>query len=60
MAAAPFRRLRACNSQTDPLPEKGDIKMILRLKAISWTRVVVDTLLVASILLASSSLISVR
>lgn len=34
--------------------------MILRLKAISWTRVVVDTLLVASILLASSSLISVR
>jgi len=30
------------------------------LKAVPWARLIVDTLLVASLLLASSSLISVR
>jgi hypothetical protein len=34
--------------------------VILRLKAIPWARVIVDTLLVAGILLASSSFLSVR
>jgi hypothetical protein len=40
--------------------ERKFSKMILRFKTIPWSRVIVDTLLVASILLASSSLISVR
>jgi len=35
-------------------------KTILRLKAIPWVRVIVDTLLIAGIVLASSSLLSVR
>lgn len=35
-------------------------KMILRFKNVPWTRVIVDTLLVAGILLASSSLLTVR
>jgi len=34
--------------------------MILRLKAIPWARVMVDALIVAGLLLASSSLLSVR
>jgi len=34
--------------------------MILRLKTIPWTRVIIDTLLVAGMLLASSSFLSVR
>jgi hypothetical protein len=34
--------------------------MVLRWKSIPWTRVLVDTLLVAAILLASSSLLTVR
>lgn len=40
--------------------ERKGRKMILRLKAISWVRVIVDTLLIAGIVLASSSLLSVR
>ena len=39
---------------------KGRTTTILRWKAISWTRVIVDALLVAGILLASSSILSVR
>ena len=35
-------------------------KMIMRWKAIPWARVIVDTLLIAGILLASSSFLSVR
>jgi len=35
-------------------------KMILRLRAIPWARIIVDTLLVAGMLLASSSFLSVR
>jgi hypothetical protein len=38
--------------------KRGD--MTLRWKAIPWTRIVVDTLLVASILLASASFLTVR
>jgi|HubBroStandDraft_4_1064222.scaffolds.fasta_scaffold96144_1 hypothetical protein len=33
---------------------------VLRWKSIPWTRVIVDTLLVAAILLASSSFLTVR
>lgn len=40
--------------------ERRGRKMILHLKNIPWTRVIVDTLLVAGILLASSSFLSVR
>jgi hypothetical protein len=36
------------------------VKMILRLKAIPWARLIVDTLLVAALVLASSSFLSVR
>lgn len=35
-------------------------KMTLRWKAIPWTRIIIDTLLVAAMVLASSSLMSVR
>jgi hypothetical protein len=35
-------------------------KIMLRLKTISWVRVIVDAILVAGILFASSSLLSVR
>lgn len=35
-------------------------KTMLRLRALPWTRILVDTLLVAGILLASSSFLSVR
>jgi len=41
------------------MQSKGS-KAILRWKTIPWVRVVVDTLLVASILLASASFLSVR
>ena len=34
--------------------------LTVRLKSIPWARVVVDTLLVVSVLLASSSLLTVR
>jgi len=34
--------------------------MILRLKSIPWVRIIVDTLLVVSVLLASSSFLTVR
>ena len=40
--------------------EGGNIILRLNLRAIPWARVVVDTLLVAGILLASSSFLSVR
>jgi len=40
--------------------ERSGRKMVLRLKMIPWLRVVVDALLVAGILLASSSLLTVR
>jgi len=40
--------------------ERKDRRMILCLKSIPWARVIVDTLLVAGILLASSSFLSVR
>jgi hypothetical protein len=40
--------------------ERKGRKTILRLKAIPWARVIVDTLLVAGIVLASSSFLSVR
>jgi hypothetical protein len=40
--------------------ERRGSKIVLRLKAIPWTRVIVDTLLVAGILLASSNFLSVR
>ena len=40
--------------------ERSGGKMVLRLKMIPWLRVVVDALLVAGILLASSSLLTVR
>ena len=40
--------------------ERNDGNMTLRWKAIPWTRVVIDTLLVAAILLASSSFLTVR
>jgi hypothetical protein len=35
-------------------------KMILRLRTIPWTRVIVDTLLIAGILFASSNFLTVR
>lgn len=35
-------------------------KMILQLKALPWVRIIVDALLVAGIVLASSSFLSVR
>jgi hypothetical protein len=35
-------------------------KTILRLKAMPWVRIVVDALLIAGILLASSSLLTVK
>ena len=35
-------------------------KAMLLLKALPWTRIIVDTLLIAGILLASSSFLSVR
>ena len=40
--------------------ERSGGKMVLRLKMIPWLRVIVDALLVAGILLASSSLLTVR
>jgi hypothetical protein len=40
--------------------ERKSDKMTLRWKAIPWMRVIIDTLLVAGILLASSSFLSVR
>jgi len=40
------------------IERKGRKTMLL--KAIPWTRIIVDALLVASILLASSSFLSVR
>jgi len=40
--------------------ERKGGRMILRLKTIPWTRVIIDTLLVAGMLLASSSFLSVR
>jgi hypothetical protein len=40
--------------------EERERGLILRLKSIPWTRVAVDTLLVAAILLASSSFLTVR
>lgn len=38
----------------------ADVKMNLRLKTIPWARIIVDTLLVAALVLASSSFLSVR
>jgi hypothetical protein len=35
-------------------------KMTVRWKAIPWTRIIIDTLLVAAMMLASSSFMSVR
>jgi hypothetical protein len=40
--------------------ESGGLKAVLHWKTISWTRIVVDTLLVAGILLASASFLTVR
>lgn len=40
--------------------ERKDRKMTLRLRAIPWARIIVDSLLVAGILLASSNFLSVR
>jgi hypothetical protein len=40
--------------------ERKDRKMSLRLKTVPWVRVIVDTLLIAGILLASSSFLSLR
>jgi len=40
--------------------ERKGRKTILRLKAIPWARVIVDTLLVAAMVLASSSFLPVR
>ena len=40
--------------------ERKSRKTILRLKAIPWRRVIVDTLLLAGIVLASSSFLAVR
>jgi len=40
--------------------EKKSGKTMLLLKAIPWTRILVDALLVAAILLVSSSFLSVR
>jgi hypothetical protein len=40
--------------------ERKGRKTTLRLRAIPWARIIVDTLLVAGILLASSSFLSVR
>jgi hypothetical protein len=43
------------------MERKGRTMMLpLNLKAIPWARIIVDTLLVAGILLASSSFLSVR
>jgi hypothetical protein len=44
----------------DVAMERSGSNTILRLKAIPWARILVDTLLVAGILLASSSFLSVR
>jgi hypothetical protein len=40
--------------------ERKSGKAMLFLKAIPWTRIIVDTLLVAGMLLASSSFLTVR
>ena len=40
--------------------ERKSRKTILRLKAIPWRRVIVDTLLLAGIVLASSSFLAVK
>jgi hypothetical protein len=40
--------------------ERKSGKAMLLLKAIPWTRIIVDTLLVAGMLLASSSFLTVR
>jgi len=40
--------------------ERKGRKMVLHLKAIPWMRILVDTLLIAGILLASSSFLSVK
>ena len=40
--------------------ERKRRRTMLLLKAVPWTRIIVDTLLVAGILLASSSFLSVR
>ena len=44
----------------DPEMETIGRKMILRLRTIPWTRVIVDTLLIAGILFASSNFLTVR
>jgi len=45
---------------TDAGMERKGRKMVLRWEAIPWARIVVDTLLVAGILLASANFLSVR
>jgi hypothetical protein len=40
--------------------EREGRQMVLRLKAIPWARVIVDTLLVAGILLLSANFLTVR
>lgn len=40
--------------------ERKGRKMVLHLKAIPWMRILVDSLLIAGILLASSNFLSVR
>lgn len=43
-----------------PIETEKKESLTLRLKALPWTRIAVDTLLVAAILLASSSFLTVR
>jgi hypothetical protein len=40
--------------------ERKGTKTLLRLRAIPWARIIVDTLLVAGMVLASSNFLSVR
>jgi hypothetical protein len=49
----------ACDAP-HPGTERKPGRRVLRWKALPWKRIVVDTLLVAAILLASSSLLTVR